>query len=153
MEITGKITHIGAVQTGEGQKGTWNKFQAVITETEGQYPKSLAFDVFNDKVSVAMDEVCTIHFETKANLYQGKYYTNISAWRKTGGGTAQAAPAATAATLPTSKPTPTAEQWEAIKTRVAVPVSGPTDYEKALLTFDLTDAQVSELKTLVDLPF
>jgi len=83
MEITGKITHIGQVQSGTGQSGKdWSKFQAVITETEGQYPKSLAFDVFNDKVSVAMGEVCTIHFETKANEYNGKFYTNIGAWRR-----------------------------------------------------------------------
>ena len=91
MQITGKITHVGPVTSGTSSNGnTWNKFQAVITETEGEYPKSLAFEVFNDKVAVSVGEQCTIHFETKAKEWNGKWFTNINAWRKEGG---QAAPA------------------------------------------------------------
>jgi len=91
MQITGKITHVGPVTSGVSPSGnTWNKFQAVITETEGEYPKSLAFEVFNDKVAVSVGEQCTIHFETKAKEWNDKWFTNINAWRKEGG---QAAPA------------------------------------------------------------
>lgn len=85
MNITGKITWVGPVASGVSKAGKdWNKFNAVITEQEGEYPKSLCFEVFNDKISVALGEVCTIHFETRANEYQGKYYTNITGWRKEG---------------------------------------------------------------------
>jgi hypothetical protein len=85
MQIKGIITHVGAVVTGTGAKGEWNKFQAVITEQGPQYPKSLVFDVFNDKVSVTLGEECTIHFETKANEYNGKWYNNCNAWKKESG--------------------------------------------------------------------
>lgn len=85
MNITGKITWVGPVASGVSKAGKdWNKFNAVITEQEGEYPQSLCFEVFNDKIAVALDEVCTIHFQVKANEYQGKYYTNITAWRKEG---------------------------------------------------------------------
>ncbi len=80
MQITGKITHVGPVASGTSSNGnTWNKFQAVITETEGEYPKSLAFEVFNDKVAVSVGEQCTIHFETKAKEWNDKWFTNINA--------------------------------------------------------------------------
>jgi hypothetical protein len=85
MNITGKITWVGSVASGTTKAGkAWNKFQAVITEQEGEYPQSLCFEVFNDKISIALDEVCTIHFQVKANEYQGKYYTNITGWKKEG---------------------------------------------------------------------
>ncbi len=83
MEITGKITWVGPVASGVSKAGKdWNKFQAVITEQEGEYPQSLCFEVFNDKISIALGEVCTLHFQVKANEYQGKYYTNITGWKK-----------------------------------------------------------------------
>jgi hypothetical protein len=87
MNITGKITWVGQVSSGVSKSTgkDWSKFQAVITEQEGEYPQSLCFEVFNDKIAVALNEVCTIHFQVKANEYQGKYYTNISAWKKEGG--------------------------------------------------------------------
>jgi len=100
MHIKGVITHVGEVTTGTGSKGEWNKFQAVITEQGPQYPKSLVFDVFNDKVSVALGEECTIHFETKANEYNGKFYNNINAWRKEGASASAPAQAPQGATLP-----------------------------------------------------
>lgn len=109
MQITGKITWISEVQSGEGKNGTWNKFSAVITEQEGQYPQSLSFEVFNDKVAVVMDELCTIHFQTKANEYNGRHYTNINAWKKEGGAAQPAqAPKPAGATLPAQKPAPIA---------------------------------------------
>ena len=92
MEIKGKITWVGQVSSGVSKSTgkDWSKFQAVITEQEGEYPQSLCFEVFNDKIAVALNEVCTIHFQVKANEYQGKYYTNISAWKKEGGSAAPA---------------------------------------------------------------
>ena len=85
MNITGKITWVGPVVSGVSKAGKdWNKFNAVITEQEGEYSQSLCFEVFNDKISIALGEVCTIHFQVKANEYQGKYYTNITGWKKEG---------------------------------------------------------------------
>jgi hypothetical protein len=110
MNITGKITHVGEVQSGKSANGkTWSNFTAVIEETEGQYPRSLSFTVMGDKVAVTLGEHCTIHFNTVAKEWNGKYFTNINAWKKEGG--AAAAPSMDAppsgATLP-QKPAPAA---------------------------------------------
>jgi hypothetical protein len=95
MNITGKITWVGPVASGVSKAGKdWNKFNAVITEQEGEYPQSLCFEVFNDKISVQLGEVCTIHFQVKANEYQGKYYTNITGWKKEGAQQMAVAPVA-----------------------------------------------------------
>jgi len=160
--MTGKITFVGSVVTGEGKNGTWNKFQAVITEQEGKYPQSMAFDVFNDKVAVALDEVCTIHVEFKANASKegDKYFTNINAWKKEGGvaqPAATSAPAATAAQPATggtlSKKAVTPEQFEKLKSSL----DGLDDAARAekaakyATVYDLTPAQVVEQES--DLPF
>ena len=40
MELKGTVTKVLALQTGEGQNGTWKKQEFVIN-TDGTYPKRL----------------------------------------------------------------------------------------------------------------
>jgi hypothetical protein len=61
-------------------------------ETDGQYPKKIAFDVWEDKVALAEDEKVTLQVNIESREYNGKWYTNISAWKKDSQGAA--APAA-----------------------------------------------------------
>lgn len=85
MEIKGKITQMLPVVSGAKKDGgTWSKQSFVITEEADKYPKSLCFEVWNDKVPVSLGETCTIHFETKASEYNGKWYNEIRAWKKEG---------------------------------------------------------------------
>lgn len=85
MEIKGKITHELPVVSGTKKDGgTWSKQSFVITEETDKYPKSLCFEVWNDKVPVTLGEVCTIHFETKTSEYNGKWYNEVRAWKKEG---------------------------------------------------------------------
>jgi hypothetical protein len=110
MEIKGKITHELPVVSGTKKDGgTWSKQSFVITEEADKYPKSLCFEVWNDKVPVTLGEVCTIHFETKTSEYNGKFYNEIRAWKKEGASSApqgatlppqQAAPAPTPSFVP-----------------------------------------------------
>jgi hypothetical protein len=99
MEIKGKITHELPVVSGTKKDGgTWSKQSFVITEEADKYPKSLCFEVWNDKVPVTLGEVCTIHFETKTSEYNGKWYNEVRAWKKEGA-TATAPSAPQGATL------------------------------------------------------
>jgi hypothetical protein len=89
MEIKGKITQMLPVVSGAKKDGgTWSKQSFVITEEADKYPKSLCFEVWNDKVPVSLGETCTIHFETKASEYNGKWYNEVRAWKKEGAATA-----------------------------------------------------------------
>ena len=93
MTISGKIIQILPAET-VGQNGKAK--QTFVLETEGQYPKKIAFDVWEDKVALGEGENVTLQVNIESREYNGKWYTNISAWKKDSQGAAGApAPAAT----------------------------------------------------------
>ena len=81
MEIKGRITHVLESQTGEGKKGTWTKQGFVLVEIEGDYPKSIAFDAFNKDFTIKEGDIVTVSINIESREYQGKWYTNINAWK------------------------------------------------------------------------
>ena len=83
MEIKGVVTHVLDTVKGESAKGAWEKTDFVI-QTEGDYPKSICFTDFNNKAnakSLAEGQTVTVSFNAESREYQGKYYTNLTAWR------------------------------------------------------------------------
>lgn len=95
MKINGKITAILPLQEGEGKNGKWQKQTAVVEESEGQYPQSLAFDMFGDKiVALTVEQQVEVDFDTKAREYQGKWFNNVNAWKVTVVGNTQSTPVA-----------------------------------------------------------
>ena len=85
MEIKGKVTSVGAVQKGQGKKGEWQK-QTVVVETEGQYPKNVALTLWNDKVgSATYGEAITASIDIESREFNGKWYTEVKAWKIDGG--------------------------------------------------------------------
>lgn len=95
MIFTGKITHALEIKSGQKKDGgTWAKQSFVIQEEKEQYPKSLVFEVWNNKIAVQVGEVCTVHLDSKATEYNGKWYNELKAYKKEGGSAAAPAPAA-----------------------------------------------------------
>lgn len=83
MEIRGKIIQTLPLQTGEGKNGTWKK-QEYILETLESYPKKICFNVWGDKVdqfSIKDDETITLHFDLESREFNGRWYTDVKAWR------------------------------------------------------------------------
>ena len=83
--IRGKITHILAPQSGVSKAGKqWMK-QEFVLETEGQYPKKVAFTIFGEeKIKMAqLQQGHTVEIEVDAESreYNGKWYTDLNAWR------------------------------------------------------------------------
>ena len=107
MKISGIITVVLPLQEGTSAKGTaWSKQTAVVEESEGQYPQSLAFDMMGDKIAaLTVGQQVEVDFDTKAREYQGKYFNNINAWKVTVIGATQTAPQ----TASTNTPPPPAE--------------------------------------------
>jgi len=103
MKITGRITVVLPLQEGTSAKGTaWSKQTAVVEESEGQYPQSLAFDMMGDKiVALTVGQQVEVDFDTKVREYQGKYFNNVNAWKVTVVGAAQVTPATTMPQAPT----------------------------------------------------
>jgi hypothetical protein len=84
FEQSGRITHIG--QTEEVGQSGFQKRALVISETnERGYMNEYAFEAVKDKVSM-MDPLqvgqdVTVHFNVRCREYNGRWYTDLTAWR------------------------------------------------------------------------
>lgn len=83
MELTGTIIKVLPLQSGQGKNGTWTKQEYVI-ETEGQYPKKVCFSLWGERIdnaNIKEGELITISFDIESREYEGKWYTQINAWK------------------------------------------------------------------------
>lgn len=83
MEIQGKIIAVLPERSGISARGEW-KCQTYVIETQEQYPKKMAFDVFGaDRVvnfGIQVGMVVDVSFDIDAHEYQGRYFNQIRAW-------------------------------------------------------------------------
>jgi hypothetical protein len=90
MEIQGKITHILPTREGNGTKGAYTVYNYVL-ETGGQYPKPLAFEVFNTDHGLRVGDTITAQVNLESREYGGRWYTSVKAYKvETQGGKAPA---------------------------------------------------------------
>ncbi|WP_233906215.1 DUF3127 domain-containing protein [Segatella copri] len=83
MEIQGKVIAVLPERSGVSARGEW-KSQTYVIETQEQYPKKMAFDVFGaDRIAnfgIQLGEVINVSFDIDAHEYQGRYFNQIRAW-------------------------------------------------------------------------
>jgi hypothetical protein len=103
MELSGKIVQILEKQTGEGKNGTWEK-QDYVIETQGQYPKKVCFNIWGAKIAqfnIQNGEFVNLGIELESREYNGRWYTDVRAWKVerpgSNGGAPQNAPSASGA--------------------------------------------------------
>lgn len=86
MELEGKIARKMSVQTGTSQRGTWAKQEFILEYQEGNYPSQVCMNVWGeDKVRElekyqAGDKV-KVSFNLNSREYNGRWYTDVRAWR------------------------------------------------------------------------
>jgi len=83
MNIKAKLVQLLPLQTGMGKNGQWRK-QDIIVETEGQYPKKICISIWGDKINekqLIIDNQLDIDFELESREFNGKWYTDIRAWK------------------------------------------------------------------------
>jgi len=83
MEISGKVIAVLPQTSGEGRNGTWRS-QDFVIETGDQYPKKVCLNLFNDKIDqfpIALNEIVTVSFDVESREYNGRWYTNLRAWK------------------------------------------------------------------------
>ena len=115
MEIQGKIVNVLPLQSGEGRNGTWKKQEFVI-ETEGQYPKKICLSMWGDRIDenlIQEGNEVTASIDIESREYNGRWYTDVKAWKLEGSstGTAPAASQTPSASSPqevSSPPLPAA---------------------------------------------
>lgn len=98
MQLTAKLTQLLPLQTGTGKNGQWKK-QEFIVETEGQFPKKVCISIWGDKIDenqLQIGNELKIDFDIESREYNGRWYTDIKAWKievaGTGGQTSPGGP-------------------------------------------------------------
>lgn len=85
LVLKGTVTSASAVESGVSKKGNeWKRKTVVVTETEGQYPKSVAFILMKSELvdmKFSKNELVTIYGNVESNEYNGKWFTNVTAWK------------------------------------------------------------------------
>ena len=88
MQFKGKIIEALPVVTGQGARGQWVKQGFVLEYESGQYPKSIAFDVFGDerlqkfRISVGEELICDIDFKAVKSR-NGGTFNSVDCWNVT----------------------------------------------------------------------
>ena len=88
MQFKGKIIEALPVVTGQGARGSWVKQGFVLEYDSGQYPKSIAFDVFGDeklqkfRISVGDELICDIDFKAVKGR-NGGTFNSVDCWNVT----------------------------------------------------------------------
>lgn len=88
MQFKGKIIEALPVVTGQGARGTWVKQGFVLEYDSGQYPKTIAFDVFGDeklqkfRISVGEELICDIDFKAVKGR-NGSTFNSVDCWNVT----------------------------------------------------------------------
>jgi len=96
LQITGKIIEILEEQSGTGKNGEWRK-QEFILEIAGQYPKPVCVVQWGDnidKFGVTEGETLTAHIDIQSREYNGRWYTDVKAWKIERSESGQTAPQA-----------------------------------------------------------
>lgn len=90
MELTGVVNSILPEQSGQGKKGTWRK-QDFVLEVQGTYPKKVCISMWGDKIDqwkIKEGEEVTASIDVESREYNGRWYTEVKAWKVTKGGAA-----------------------------------------------------------------
>ena len=88
MQFKGIIKEALPVVTGQGARGQWVKQGFVLEYESGQYPKSVAFDVFGDerlqkfRISVGEELICDIDFKAVKGK-NGGTFNSVDCWNVT----------------------------------------------------------------------
>jgi hypothetical protein len=100
-EINGKVSQILPMESGEGKNGIWKKQYFVIEYMDGQYPKKVCIQLWGDKTDILKSlqpgTDVKVAFNVESREYNGKWYTDVKAWRVEVGGSSTSASAPAAA--------------------------------------------------------
>jgi hypothetical protein len=85
MEVTGILIAILPEQSGQTEKGTWVKGGFVI-ETEGEYPKKIAFTLFGEEKlnkikEFSVGQILNVQFSAQSREWQGRWFTELNCFR------------------------------------------------------------------------
>lgn len=86
MEISGKIVKVLDTQRFVSQRnGNEYVKNVFVIETQGNYPKRVAFSVMGEdkftQMGIVVGGMYNVSFDVESREWQGKWFTECSAWR------------------------------------------------------------------------
>jgi hypothetical protein len=87
MDLTGVVVSILPEQTGTSKKGTWRK-QEFVLEIPGTFPKKVCIAMWGEKIdqwAVRQGDTVTASIDVESREYNGRWYTEVKAWKVTKG--------------------------------------------------------------------
>lgn len=84
MELKGKIIGVLPLQSGEGKNGTWQKQEYILETSDSKYPKKVCFAVWGDNIetfNITEGKELTASIDIESREFNGKWYTNVQAWK------------------------------------------------------------------------
>ena len=98
MELEGRIARKLTVQTGTSARGAWSKQEFVLEYQDGSFPAQVCMNVWGDDKVRDLDKYqvgdkVKISFNLSSREYNGRWYTDVRAWRIEPAGAQQSAPA------------------------------------------------------------
>lgn len=108
MEITGKVALVLPIASGTSKSGNaWQKREFVI-QTAGQYPKKVCLQLFGERVNECPSEGddVKVSFDAESREYNGRWYTQLNAWKVEKQGAPQPLPAAVQTSAPANASAP-----------------------------------------------
>lgn len=112
LELEGKLVRKLPVQSGRSARGDWSKQEFLLEFQEGNFPSTVVFSVWgadkvNELAKYSEGSTIKVAFNLSSREYNGKWYTDVRAWRISPAGQAASAPAPTPAPAPAFAPAPT----------------------------------------------
>lgn len=84
MEINGLVYKILPVQSGTSARGEWQK-REIIVEMPEEFNRKVCVTFFGDKAADAANlregDKVSISINIESREYNGRWYTNVNAWR------------------------------------------------------------------------
>lgn len=119
MEITGKIIAALPPRTGTSSQGKAWQSNTYVLETQEQYPKRVAFDVFGaERISqfgIQLGETLTVAIDIDAHEYNNRWFNSVRAWNFS------RVPSAQPVANPAPQPTQVGSQGSALYPQSAAP--------------------------------
>ena len=86
LELEGRIARKLGVQSGTSARGAWSKQEFVFEYQEGNFPTQVCMNVWGeDKVreldKYQVGDKVKISFNLSSREYNGRWYTDVRAWR------------------------------------------------------------------------
>lgn len=108
MEIKGKIIAALPLQSGTAKStgNPWKKREYVL-ETQETYPRKVCFNLFGERVDqypMNVGDDVTVSFDLESREYNGRWYTDVRAWKVEKGTAAAPQAPAPAVNMPADFP-------------------------------------------------